>query len=823
VLLATGSVAACQTAPPNPTTFNFNRPTGVAQVCVRIETTSEGRLLTDQSGQYLSTPEPHALQDCANANIATPVATAGRFFAFRMFAVVTQSDRGELAVVNLHPTYNTGIVDNDPMIPGFTFIPVGSFPGAVAVEENGRAIYVANTGENTISVVDTRTILRSQIAGSGSVAGVIRLSGRPADVAVGHVESREILFVTMPETGELAYVDVTDPLNPGAPQTISLGARISGGLDGGIGGDGGAVDAGASDGGMGGSFRPERIAIARVDEAGSASLGAIDRIYVTDSRAAVVHTIQMASDGTPVEIEPLNAPTPTRPLTVTPTIFTTDPPRRFVYVGGADDGALSVLDTLTRAPVVVNASQSDPACQEGTSTFDANACHRLDAKVSLYTVPIKSSVISLATVTRDAMDPSNCLARVPAPAGALGPQMNNSSACDSNPNYSDESGPSVGAIRGVAVAAGLRDGTIRIVDVEDWQAYCSPDRRSSPALANPPAQRHLPRVAVAFPDPSNVSSFVSSPGFLVNGNLTQPGEPDPKLTMLTLPVSNGAIDELRVRDDTWSIVYQGAIPNLTLRVGAFQPDGDTGLHADVPGAGFCTRGALPTDIATLTDPSPCVQDPVDNDAGPRVLPDPALCDRGGGPDAGMTLCSQVFGTATAPCHRGLRVTHLTETSITVEPMDELTACSTMNPTGHELRELIMQCYPQAVLVSLRTGNGWTVSAANAGYVHTVTENPTTHECEDHEPNPGRLIENQRYDGPGFSALMTSGTMPSVRDSAYTFTISGGLSQLLVSGGAIPSSMIYSCPSRRLYMVDQAHASLVEYPVAPLTGASRGFN
>ena len=113
LLVCVALSVACQVTPPNPTTYNFARPAAVAMLCTQVETDSSGRLLSDSNGQFLSTPVPHPLHDCQNVFDTTAAATQGTgpFRAMRMFALVTQTDRGEVAVVNLHTTYNTGIVD----------------------------------------------------------------------------------------------------------------------------------------------------------------------------------------------------------------------------------------------------------------------------------------------------------------------------------------------------------------------------------------------------------------------------------------------------------------------------------------------------------------------------------------------------------------------------------------------------------------------------------------------------------------------------------------------------------------------------------------
>ncbi len=820
-----GILGACATPPPPSMTFIFNRPAGVAQVCVRIRTNAEGLLLTDSAGQFISTPEPQPLALCGRATIDPPTldAASGQFHAFRMFGLVTQSDRGELAVVNLNPVRNSTIIDNDPTIPGFTFIPVGVFPSAIAMHPSGAAAYVANSGENTVSVVDMSTILRHDTAGSTS--SVIRLAGRPSDVAVGTTAGatpHAMLYVSLPDLGQVAAIDVTDLRNIGAPQYLSLGAHVMGGLDGGLGGGGG--DGGTGDAGAGG-YRPERLAIATLDQATDATPGAIAHVYVTDSTAPLVHVLDAMADGSLVEMDPLTAFAPTRAITVTPTVFTAPTPRRFVYVSGAQDGALSVIDTTTRMPVAVNASTNHPECQQGTAEFDEAECPRLDPKFGLYVVPIRSAVISLATVTRDAIDGS-CTTRVEPPAGVLTPPMEVPANCTTVDTVRGEGGAGVNTIQGVAVIAGVRDGTLRIVDVEDWQAYCAPDRRAGSNQGAPIAQPHMLRAAAIYPAPASLAGVVSAPAFSINGAVTAPSEADPHFASPTtdggctgsecvvLPTTaSGVPDPSLVRDDTWTFQFEGAIPNLTVRSGAFQAAaGDEQLTAQSQGAGFCTHGALPGDIITLADPSPCAPIPSDTDAGLHVDPDPALCNG----DAGAAECALTFGTVNDPCNRELRIDSVSETDLTLTPVVDNSACAVANLDVRELRRRLLQCYPQATLFNVRPRNAWTVSGAVAGYNHSVVVG-SNGQCTDPMPNanPGRLIEGLPFVGPSFSVRIDSGTEHTLRDATYSFTINGGLSPLLISGALMPSSMIYSCPSRRVYVVDQARAALIEYPVAPM--------
>ncbi|MBN2193150.1 MAG: hypothetical protein JW751_10070 [Polyangiaceae bacterium] len=60
-----------------------------------------------------------------------------------LFALVTQPQRGEVAVVNLSEDY---VIDTDPWIPGTTFLPVGENPVDLVSTPGGVATFVASAG-----------------------------------------------------------------------------------------------------------------------------------------------------------------------------------------------------------------------------------------------------------------------------------------------------------------------------------------------------------------------------------------------------------------------------------------------------------------------------------------------------------------------------------------------------------------------------------------------------------------------------------------------------------------------------------------------------
>ncbi len=853
---------ACQVTPPNPTTYNFARPAAVAMLCTWIETDSSGRLLTDSNGQFVSAPSPRPIRDCRSVfDTTAPVTTGtGPYFAFRLFSLVTQTDRGEVAVVNLHTTYNTGIVDNDPAIPGFTFIPVGSFPTAIAVHPSGAVTYVANSGENSVSVIDNSTILRGgrnrQLLDGAMGANAfvqIRTPERPGDLAIGEIAGRTYLYIAFPLSAQIAVLDVTDPSAMPVATYVTLGAHTPG-LDGGAPGPG-DLDGGAGDGGTL-APRPERIAIATADTNAPEANGDVQALYVSDSRSTFIHVLTPLADGSLVEGEPLEPGMPTRPLTVTPTILTSTPNTRFVYAGGANDGTLVVIDTATRRPVLVNALLDRPECQVGNVAFNLAACPRIDSNIDWYRVPVASAVISLATVTRDAIDPGDCRTRVAAPtsvvddAGADGPS-GNPAACsigtsgDGGSSISTlESGPAVNAIRGVAVVVGMRNSQLRIIDVEDWQANCNPERRT---VANLPlSQPHTMRAAVAFPS-AELTGQVAAPTYSINGSVGTPGPADPQFApvdgsedltpcltapyCVQLPLIRAAdgtptqnINALAIREDTFTLTYEGIIPGLTVRAGAMipsptSPAGAGRVTVESPGAQFCVHGAVPGDWVSLSDMSPCAPVPAGIDAGAYIVPE--QCNIDGGTGATAADCATYFGTPTAPCNRDLVIESIAGDTLTLSPAEDPTHCAAINgmnglysPERH--RDLLRQCYPQAFRFDIRPRAAWTVYSAVSGYVHDDV-------CMGLPANPlGRVTEGTTYRGNSFSLRIVTGSQPTQRGASYRFSISGGFTPLAIGGGLMPSAMHYSCTARRLYLVDEYRASLVEYPVAPMS-SPRTFN
>lgn len=186
---------ACNDTTPPPQPAAFERPTRLAFVCV--------------DKNMLSTPELAltALSNCTPPPPPPPGETAPAITTnYTLHAVITQSSRGEVGAVDI-PALSAIDTRND--IPGPTFVPTGELPVAVAIAPDfPQWTYVANAGSRDISVIRTAALLH---VGAGEAylqqdPVPIRLSTDspsvvPFDLAIS--PDQKALFVTSAEAGLL--------------------------------------------------------------------------------------------------------------------------------------------------------------------------------------------------------------------------------------------------------------------------------------------------------------------------------------------------------------------------------------------------------------------------------------------------------------------------------------------------------------------------------------------------------------------------------------------------------------------------------------------
>jgi hypothetical protein len=150
--------ASCAQSATNVPVRTFELAKRVDVVCMHVQSVQNGQLVSIRA-------EPQPQAQCA----PVPVGVDGSTLEYHLYAMVTQSARGEVAVVDLTAGY---VIDGDHSSPGINFIPVGAIPTDVAVAPDGKVAYVAAAEVNkpAIYAIASRNILGdSQVYSQSSV------------------------------------------------------------------------------------------------------------------------------------------------------------------------------------------------------------------------------------------------------------------------------------------------------------------------------------------------------------------------------------------------------------------------------------------------------------------------------------------------------------------------------------------------------------------------------------------------------------------------------------------------------------------------------
>ncbi|WP_437785264.1 hypothetical protein [Sorangium sp. So ce1097] len=467
------------------------------------------------------------ITDCSYRTADTPTdfevdeADGGRAKLPHLYALVTQTSRGEVAVIDM-TTERSQILDLDSGTPGASFLPVGAQPVDIVASRGGTASFVAvaEPGREGIFALPSARVLPREgcpapalsswpSCSLGSPPGEILLVSDPPGpdgklrsscssdhdidpASPGDAEAsgdacgsaggdlsreglgRQKLIVTLPELGGFAVIDAQALLEDEryaeggfAPCEVERWVPLQVSLPPSPPHE--AAPQGAACVAPAASARPAQ-AVEAPRPAGLALAG--DRLFVADLDAPVIHVVDLPTPCDPLELPPLLPASTLDPERVVTTsrvaVSQASPPdfRRFLYAVDAGDGSVMVFDVsdgaADRAPLSRPHSEWNP--------FQPPDRIRLPAPVR-----------DLAVVQREA--PASLPATGVAPEGIRcdpDPRLrtcdSNVASCDIETLYRTSASRDAGAgprkLRGSFAYLMLTNGEVAIADVDDLDAAC---------------------------------------------------------------------------------------------------------------------------------------------------------------------------------------------------------------------------------------------------------------------------------------------------------------------------------------------------------------
>lgn len=419
----------------------------------------------------------------------------------RLLALVTQTLRGEVAVVDVT---EEEVLDADPASPGFSFLPVGANPVDIAATPGSAATFVAvaELGKEGIFALPTTCIdapkpeepARDLVlwpacalpAAPGAISVVVQQDAQPATTCDGEPlppsqalcqadlsqeagpPGRRLLAVTLPDLGQLAFIDAQWLLNqrsgsfepcrfegpPLALATTASGAlpeqRVPEDLQ---------VPATCSDPLDWGTAQPGPTRSSPSDLA-----LADGRLYVADRGVPLVHVVDVTTACAARELPPLIARSfedPERVVTTSRVAVSplTSQGQRFLYAVDDTEGSLMVFDVSDGSP------ERAPLVREGTEWTPFEPADRIvfnsparDVEFITHDIPIPDPTTGIAVSgTQCDPDPDSPLNEPPALHRTSG-------------NRERGAGPR--RLRGVFALVALASGRVVVVDVDDWDAAC---------------------------------------------------------------------------------------------------------------------------------------------------------------------------------------------------------------------------------------------------------------------------------------------------------------------------------------------------------------
>jgi hypothetical protein len=164
--IATTALPSCSQTPTNVPVQTFEQPKAMDVICMQV---------LDPTETYeIIPPVPVPQSYCAQV----PVNVVGSSLPYHLFALVTQTTRGEVAVVDL-----TGgnVVDVNPDIPGINFLPVGKLPSDISATADGRMVFVGSADPNAPAIYALPSVI---VLGDAQTA-----TGVPAPLPGTHAQT----------------------------------------------------------------------------------------------------------------------------------------------------------------------------------------------------------------------------------------------------------------------------------------------------------------------------------------------------------------------------------------------------------------------------------------------------------------------------------------------------------------------------------------------------------------------------------------------------------------------------------------------------------
>ena len=530
--------SACSDTKEPPTPRTFERASDMTVTCLRV--------YSDDTGlRRAIPPEPLPISQCLRTP-ASLIDDVGHIIGDNaltnhLYALVTQTARGEVAVVDLTAGR---IVDPDPITPGINFLPAGKIPTDIAATPDGKLTFLA-TGEANrpaLFAIDNRKILgASQILDPGlanppatltdwpvcalparpSAVHIIEHRGdtaHPYDVAVvfpgDAVDgARVATFDPTPFLRGAGYdttpgetvakgamqacpISAALPLSTTLPATWTRGPTWSYGvpyLDEAV-----AASTTSSSAALAActtTSTSERPTPTPDKATARASGSALDDnlLYIGDANLPIIHVIDISNASLPVELAPLLATSesePTRPVTIGAIAVSpaTRDFKRYLYATDARDGSVMIFDvtdaTSARVPLRRPNAVVDPLSPVDRVRFGA-------------------PVVSIAFGRTD-QPIANANSSVGQSGFLCNPNPNATLETDVGVNYRANSAATLSRtllparFRGIFAFATLSTGEVITLDVDDWDAPC---RRPDPMDVAPNS------VTPAQPAPTNSSEL----------------------------------------------------------------------------------------------------------------------------------------------------------------------------------------------------------------------------------------------------------------------------------------------------------------------------